>query len=85
MIMTRKAILLFMREIIQNINDTVNSVKELQGIRVTLNVNRGRNKFETIEGIIEDAYPKIFTVRKTDGELSSFSYSDILCNNIKFS
>ncbi len=73
-----------MREISQDINNTINQVKNLTGIRIKLKVNRGRNKIEVLEGKVESTYPKIFTVRKTDGELSSYSYSDILAGNILF-
>ena len=73
-----------MREISQDINITINQVKNLTGIRIRLKVNRGRNKIEVLEGKVENTYPKIFTVRKTDGELNSYSYSDILAGNILF-
>lgn len=73
-----------MREIIQDIDRTIRQVKDITGIKIKLKVNRGRNKIELMEGAVENVYPKIFTFRKTDGELSSFSYSDILSKNIKF-
>ena len=59
-------------------------VRLLTGLKVKLKVNRGRNKIELIEGILENAYPNIFTVRKQTGELNSFSYADIIANNVKF-
>lgn len=73
-----------MRTIIQNIDKTKEQVKEMKGISVKLKVNRGRNRIEEIEGVIEDAYPSIFTIRNTEGEISSFTYSDILAKNILF-
>ena len=39
---------------------------------------------EMIEGVIENAYPNIFTIRKENGELNSFSYADIIASNVKF-
>lgn len=73
-----------MRTIKQDITKTIELVKDMQGIDIMLRVNRGRNKIEEIEGVIEDVYPSIFTIRNKDGELSSFSYSDILAKNILF-
>lgn len=73
-----------MRIINQDITKTIEQVKDMQGVNIRLKVNRGRNKIEEIEGVVEDVYPSIFTIRSKDGELSSFSYSDILAKNILF-
>jgi uncharacterized protein Veg len=34
--------------------------------------------------MIESTYPAVFTVRAVGGELSTFSYADILSKNILF-
>ena len=73
-----------MREITQDMDRTKDLVKEMTGIKVRLKVNRGRNKIEVFEGAVESVYPKIFTFRKTGGELNSFCYSDILSKNVRF-
>ena len=73
-----------MREINNNITGLMENVRALTGVRVKIKVNRGRNKIELIEGVLENAYPNIFTVRKHSGELNSFSYADIISNNVKF-
>lgn len=73
-----------MRVINQDIDGTIRRVKDITGKRIRLRVNRGRNKIELLEGAVESVYPKIFTFRKTDGELNSFSYSDILSKNVLF-
>lgn len=73
-----------MREIIQDIDATKRQVTHLRGMTIRLRVNRGRNRIETICGAVEDTYPSIFTVRHLDGDLSSFSYNDILAKNILF-
>ncbi len=73
-----------MREIQQNIKGTILKINTLKGVPLILKINRGRNKIETLQGSIESAYPNIFTFRQLDGNLNSFSYSDILANNIKF-
>ena len=51
---------------------------------MVVKVNRGRNKIERYEGEIESTYPKVFTVRLTDGGLSSFTYADKKKKNILF-
>ncbi len=73
-----------MREINNNMGGLMENVRALTGLRVKIKVNRGRNKIELIEGVLENAYPNIFTVRKQSGELNSFSYADIVSNNVKF-
>lgn len=73
-----------MRTINQDISKTIDQIKDMKGTSVKIKVNRGRNKIEEIEGIVENVYPSIFTVRSAAGELSSFSYSDILARNILF-
>ncbi|MGN0767912.1 MAG: Veg family protein [Christensenellales bacterium] len=73
-----------MREINNNISGLMENVRALTGVRVKIKVNRGRNRIELIEGVLENAYPNIFTVRKQTGELNSFSYADIIANNVKF-
>ena len=59
-------------------------VKLLAGVPIKIKVNRGRNKVERFGGKIEDVYPKVFTVRKSDGAIDTFSYSDVVAGNVKF-
>lgn len=73
-----------MREITQDVSYTKELVKKITGVNIKIKVNRGRNKTEVMCGAVESTYPMIFTFRRTTGELNSFSYSDILANNIKF-
>lgn len=73
-----------MRIIQQDIANTINQVSRLKGMNVKLKVNRGRNRIETVEGMLENAYTSIFTVRTKSGDINSFSYSDILAKNIFF-
>lgn len=73
-----------MREINNSLSCTLENVRALTGLHVKLKVNRGRNKIELVEGILENAYPNIFTVRKPSGELSSFSYADLISRNVRF-
>ncbi len=73
-----------MKEITNTIETTIRRVGQLAGVPVIIKVNRGRNKIEQFTGKVESVYPKIFTVRKDCGEISSFSYSDVLSKNIMF-
>lgn len=73
-----------MREITQDVAYTKALVKRIAGQQIKIKVNRGRNKTELLRGSVEDTYPQIFTFRKTDGELNSFSYADILSKTVRF-
>ena len=56
-------------------------VSLMKGKKVLATVNIGRNKHEYIEGIISGVYPYLFTI-KTETDIKSFSYSDVLIKNI---
>lgn len=56
-------------------------IKELKGKNVTLLVDVGRNKNETYHGYILNAYDNIWTFQ-TQTDVKSFSYSDLLINNV---
>lgn len=73
-----------MKEVLHSVSGAIDNVRAMTGLKVKLRVNRGRNKIEMIEGILENAYPNIFTIRKENGELNSFSYADIIASNVKF-
>lgn len=63
---------------------TIAKLENMKGSPLTLKVNRGRNKIEMYDGVIESTYPNVFTVRTTDGSLATFSYADITAKNILF-
>ena len=52
-----------MREATNNISVAVERVKNLKGIDLKLLINRGRNRFIRVDGVIEDLYPNVFTVK----------------------
>ena len=60
-----------------------NKINSMVGEKVLAKVDVGRNKYEYIEGVILNTYPYLFTI-KTNNEIKSFSYSDILTKNIIF-
>lgn len=57
------------------------------GERVQLRSNKGRKKFFIREGVIENTYPSIFTIRfENEYETTrrvSYSYTDVLTNTVE--
>jgi uncharacterized protein Veg len=61
-------------------------VHECHAQRVAVRVNLGRNKSISYSGILSGIYPALFTIKPDeDGFLgkTSYSYSDLLCGNVK--
>lgn len=75
----------YMREINAGMDTVKDRIKKLQGIQLKLLINRGRNRFVSIDGIIKDVYPNVFTVITDEGDvdLYTFSYADVMTKNIK--
>ena len=67
------------------IQDIKNTIKNNIGSNVRVKFNGGRNKCEEYDGVISDAFPFIFTIKKTGvlNEIKSFSYCDVLTKNVK--
>ena len=57
--------------------------------RVKIQLDRGRNKVDIQEGVIQGAYPSVFTILVDDEreenppQLLSFSYTDIITKDIR--
>ncbi|MBO5021874.1 MAG: Veg family protein [Clostridia bacterium] len=73
-----------MRKAGLNIEEVKNKIRDLKGREVALNINRGRKKFDTLNGIIKDVYPSVFTIENQSAQLQTFSYYDVLCGNVIF-
>ena len=73
-----------MSEIKCGMNAVKKRVSLLAGRELVLVVNRGRNKIEKLRGRIDEVHESIFTLRESEGKISSFSYSDVLTGNVKF-
>ena len=63
------------------------SVKQQCGNKVVIQLEKGRTKVDIQEGIIQEAYPSVFTILTDDTEekpsqLLSFSYTDIITKEI---
>jgi len=74
-----------MRKGITTLNDIKQAVLSLKGEQVELYINRGRRKILKFEGIIDNVYNSVFTVKdKIASTLThTYSYSDILCGEVK--
>ena len=59
-------------------------LEKLKGKKIKICVDIGRNKYESYEGIILNTYKNIWTF-KTETDIKSFCYSDILINCVVIS
>ena len=59
-------------------------LEKLKGKKIKICVDVGRNKYESYEGVILDTYKNIWTF-KTNADIKSFCYSDILINSVVIS
>ena len=72
-----------------DINKVRASVHRQCGSKVLIQLDRGRNKVDIQEGIIQNAYASVFTVLVKDErevnppQLLSFSYNDIITKDIR--
>jgi uncharacterized protein Veg len=71
----------------QTLDGIKSNVMECLGKKVILRTNKGKRKVKVREGIIENVFPCIFTVRVDQGTEAertiSFSYSDILTESVE--
>ncbi len=66
------------------IGEIKKKIESLKGKKIKVWVDVGRNKSETYEGFVVDTYKNIWTF-KTETDIKSFSYSDILINSVVLS
>lgn len=73
----------------EDINRVRASVHQQCGSKVMIQLDRGRNKIDVQEGVIQNAYPSVFTILVNDKneenppQLLSFSYTDIITRDIR--
>ncbi len=60
-----------------NINFIKKKIIEFKSEKIKIKISLGRNKYEYLEGKIQNIYPNIFTIMTNKG-LRTFSYSDIV-------
>ena len=66
------------------IGEIKKKIESLKGKKIKVLVDVGRNKSEIYEGFVLDTYKNIWTF-KTETDIKSFSYSDILINSVVLS
>ena len=73
----------------KDLNRVRESVLQQCGSKVKIQLDRGRNKVDIQEGVIQNAYPSVFTILIDDErdenppQLLSFSYTDIITRDIR--
>ena len=73
----------------KDLNRVRASVLQQCGSKVKIQLDRGRNKVDIQEGVIQNAYPSVFTILIVDErdenppQLLSFSYTDIITRDIR--
>lgn len=74
-----------MKRTLVSLDDIKNKVFLLKGKDVKLYINRGRRKISRLEGVIDNVYTSVFTVKGKieDSSTHTYSYSDILCGDVK--
>lgn len=63
-------------------------LESCRGQRLRLEAHRGRHKVIVREGVLEQTYPNVFTIRLIDDDTVkrvSYSYSDILTKTVEIS
>jgi len=69
-----------------NLQEIKDKIEKLRGEEVDMVINKGRNKIVNLKGVIEKIYPSMFIIKPTtivDLDRFSFSYSDLMCGDIK--
>ena len=72
---------------ILGIADIKNKVTSLKGQNIALKINKGRNKIVDLTAVIDQVYPSMFVINPTSDvslDRKSYSYSDVLCGDVKF-
>ena len=70
----------------KKISDVKQMVRSCSLQRVAVRVNLGRNKSVSYNGTLSGVYPALFTVKPDDKDFlgkTAYSYSDVLCGNVK--
>lgn len=65
-----------------NIKKIREKIENLKNKKIRFKINGSRNQIEEFEGVITEIYNYIFIV-ETETIKKSFSYSDILINNLE--
>lgn len=66
-----------MREIGNNLDIIKQKVKSLYDMPVAIKISTGKGKHVLCNGRIVSMFPKVFCVKMDNGEMRTFSYSDV--------
>lgn len=74
-----------MRKIVMSLDLIKSEITKLKGQNIKMQVNKGRRKIVQYEGVVEDIYKSVFVVRVKDDNVEklSYSFSDVLCGDVK--
>lgn len=70
-----------------NIDEVKAEIKNMVGKNINMEVNKGRNKIVKLCAKIDKVYPSMFEIKPNGNvvlDKTSYSYSEVLCGNIKF-
>ena len=73
-----------MRKAIYGLDEIKSKITNLKGQNVNMKINRGRKKIESVQAVIKDVYPSVFTISTPDEKVQTFSYFDVMCGNVVF-
>ncbi len=65
-----------------NIQKIKNQIEGLKNQKLHFKINGSRNQIEEFDGVITESYNYVFVI-ETETAKKSFSYSDVLINNIE--
>lgn len=77
-----------MQRNILDLSKIKNKISEIKGKGIDITINRGRKKIDSYEGVIENIYQSVFTVKILNDKLLknlTCSYSEVLCGDVKIS
>ncbi len=77
-----------MQRNILDLSKIKNKIREIKGKGIDITINRGRKKIDSYEGVIENIYQSVFTVKILNDKLLknlTCSYSEVLCGDVKIS
>ena len=72
-----------MKKQLQTIESVKQTLESLKGKSVKLAVNKGRKKIVKFDAVLTEIYPSVFTVSVDEDMSQSFSYTEVLCGNVK--
>lgn len=73
-----------MREIGKGIGEAKARVQKLAGVPLLMKVSEGRGRSALFRASIIAVFPAVFTVKTENGEVRTFSYSDVHTRGVMF-